>query len=224
MVPGKVLSEIPNPLTLENLTSLVELLDKCTTCKGNPDEEYSGISQCRKGIFKDSSGKQVQAMQDDMPFITGESYYPGTIRTSNCDVLVLEGSNHGSTVDESLHHDLVLIMDAQAESIYQSHNEGSFQHLFWDQQMCASKLHDSRQMRWNPQMIRWYLHLRLVSGRGYRLLRQSGVVRLPSECTLLDNTHYVTPSTGFQEGVPEQLVQQAKLDDLNEGEICCFDL
>ena len=83
--------------------------------------------------------------------------------------------------------------------------------------MVANKLSDPRQMRWHPHMIRWCLHLHLVSGGGYRLLRESGVVHLPSERTLRDYTHVVPPSVGFQ-GVPEQLAQQANLESLHEWE------
>ena len=66
-------------------------------------------------------------------------------------------------------------------------------------------------------MIRWYLHLRLVSCGGYRLLRESGLIQLPSERTLRDYTHYVPPQTGFQDGVPEQLAREAKLDEIDRN-------
>ena len=65
-------------------------------------------------------------------------------------------------------------------------------------------------------MIRWCLHLRLVSGGGYRLLRESGLIQLPSEQTLRDYTHYVPPQTGFQDGVPEKLASEAELDEIEE--------
>ena len=113
------------------------------------------------------------------------------------------------------------IMEDNGESIHSNHKEGTFQRLFWDQQMAAAKLSDPRQMRWHPHMIRWCLHLRLVSAGGHRLLRESGTIKLPSERTLSDythNTHIVRPATGFQEGVPEQLAEHARLDSLLEWE------
>ena len=82
--------------------------------------------------------------------------------------------------------------------------------------MQAARQSDSSQMRWHPQVIRWCLHLRLVSGGGYRLLPESGLMRLPSERTLRDYTHYVPPQTGFQNGVPGQLAREAKLDELED--------
>ena len=71
-------------------------------------------------------------------------------------------------------------------------------------------------MRWHPQVIRWCLHLCLVSGGGYRLLCELGLIQLLSERMLRDYTHYVPPQTGFQDGVPEQLAREAKLDEIEE--------
>ena len=66
-------------------------------------------------------------------------------------------------------------------------------------------------------MIRWCLHLRLVSAGGYRLLRESGTIKLQqSEHYVI--TCIVQPATGFQEGVPEQLAEHARLDSLLEWE------
>ena len=124
----------------------------------------------------------------------------------------------GVILVHALYHDIVAVMEENQESIHSNHKEGSFQRLFWDQQMAAAKLSDPRQMRWHPHMIRWCLHLRLVSGGGYRLLRESGTLQLPSERTLRDYTHVVPPAIGFQEGVAEQLADQAKLDSLHEWE------
>ena len=44
----------------------------------------------------------------------------------------------------------------------------------------------------------------------------SRVIHLPSERTVRDYTHYVPPQTGFQDGVPEQLARDAKLDEIEE--------
>lgn len=120
------------------------------------------------------------------------------------------------TLDETHHDDMLSMMNKHSKVVHQKHKEGSFHRLFWDQQMQAASQRDCRQMRWHPQLIRWCLHLRLVSGGGYRSLRESGIMQLPSERTLRDYTHYVPPQTGFQDGVPEQLAREAKLDELEE--------
>ena len=108
------------------------------------------------------------------------------------------------------------MMNEQTKAVHQKHKQGSFQRLFWDQQVQVASQCDCRQMRWHPQVIRWCLHLRLVSGGGYRLLRESGLLQLPSERTLRDYTHYIPPQTGFQDGVPEQLAREAKLDEIED--------
>ena len=45
-------------------------------------------------------------------------------------------------------------------------------------------------------------------------LRTSGFVKLPSEQTLQDYTHYVKAQTGFQEDVEAEMVKEVGLDDL----------
>jgi len=122
----------------------------------------------------------------------------------------------GVAVDDALHHDLLGIMEDHTQSILDDSNKGSFKELFWQQQMQAAKRKDPRQMKWHPQMIRWCLHLKLTSGGGYTTLRESGLLKLPSERTLRDYTHYIPPCTGFQEGVAEQLREYAKIDQLEE--------
>ena len=115
-----------------------------------------------------------------------------------------------------MHDDVLSMMNELTNHVHQQHKHGSFHRLFWDQQLQAAKQMDSRQMRWHPQVIRWCLHLRLVSAGGYRLLHDSGVIRLPSEWTLRDYTHYIPPQTGFQDGVPEQLSREAKLEEIED--------
>ena len=57
-------------------------------------------------------------------------------------------------------------------------------------------------MRWDPVMIRWCIYLRHLSGSAYELIRQSGVVSLPSQRTLRDYTYYTTASHGFSSESP----------------------
>ena len=84
----------------------------------------------------------------------------------------------GVTLDDTLHGDIVSMMTDHTKVVHQKNKEGSFHRLFWDQ---AATQSNCRQMRWHPQVIRWCLHLRLVSGGGYRLLCESGLIQLPSE-------------------------------------------
>lgn len=73
---------------------------------------------------------------------------------------------------------------------------------------------DARQMRWHPVMVRWCLNLKMLSSAAYHALCTSGFMRLPSERTLHDYTHYVKSKTGFQSAVDEQLIQEANLANI----------
>ena len=59
-------------------------------------------------------------------------------------------------MDNHLHEDLVTIMDDHQPQMSDSSQflPGSFQQIFWDQQYRASKVKDSRGMKWDPVMIR----------------------------------------------------------------------
>ena len=103
--------------------------------------------------------------------------------------------------------------------------EGSFRRIFWEQQLEALKVKDSRQIRWLPAMIRRCLHLRFKSSGAYRSLRESGAVVLPSERTLIDYTHWCKRGAGFIPDVDEILLKE--IGDLGEERrkyvVLCFD-
>ena len=64
-------------------------------------------------------------------------------------------------------------------------------------------------MRWDPLIIRWCLYLRHLSGTAYEMLRESGLITLPSQRTLRDYTYYTKANTGFTADVDGQLVKAA---------------
>lgn len=60
----------------------------------------------------------------------------------------------GISVDPSLHEDLQAIMRSHNQDVQQRFPQGTFQRLFWDEQLkCAKK--GAKQMRWHPTMIRY---------------------------------------------------------------------
>jgi hypothetical protein len=69
--------------------------------------------------------------------------------------------------------------------------------MFWEQPQLASNVQTAHGMPWDPVMIRWFLYLRHLSSGAYNLLRESGVVSLPSQRTLRDYTYYTSQCTGF---------------------------
>ena len=79
-----------------------------------------------------------------------------------------------------------------------------------------AKLKNSKSMKWHPMMIRWCLNLKLLSSSAYHALRTSGFLKLPSERTLRDYTHFIKTRPGFQAEVDSMLVREAGLSDLPE--------
>ena len=71
-------------------------------------------------------------------------------------------------------------------------------------------------MKWHPMMIRWCLNLKLLSSSAYHALRTSGFLKLPSERTLRDYTHFIKTRSGFQDEVDSMLIREARLSDLPE--------
>ena len=124
--------------------------------------------------------------------------------------------NNNVTVDKELHSYLHGVMESSNPNITANFPEGSFQRLFWDQQIKAARVSNARAMKWHPMMIRWCLNLKLLSSSCYHSLRTAGFVKLPSERTLRDYTHYVKARSGFQKDVEEDVVKEAKLDELPE--------
>ena len=118
----------------------------------------------------------------------------------------------GAVVQEDLHSELTEIMEEKSSLVFESYPEGSFVRTFWESQRRASVLKDARSMRWDPLMIRWCLYLRHLSSSSYDMLRESGVIKLPSQMTLRDYTYYTKAKAGFSCEVDHQLMVAAKID------------
>ena len=123
---------------------------------------------------------------------------------------------NGHQVDPSLQHDLQSIMAANTNTILQSYSEGSFHRLFWQQQLQALKAKDKRQIRWHPALIRWCLHLKLMSTSAYDALRSTGILTLPCERTLRDYTHWMEAGPGFIDKVDQHLMNMTNIHTLPE--------
>ncbi len=65
-------------------------------------------------------------------------------------------------------------------------------------------------------IIKWCLHLKMISSAGYHAMRSSGFIKLPSERTLRDYTHLTKVATGIQPEVSAQLRKEAKVESLEE--------
>ena len=67
-------------------------------------------------------------------------------------------------------------------------------------------------------IIKWCLNIKLMSSSAYRIIRSSGVLKLPSERTLRVYTHFIKPSTGFSVAVDNQLQQEARLESISSSQ------
>ena len=108
----------------------------------------------------------------------------------------LEG-NDNSDISSIVSHVTPLV-----EKIYPPNTP---QRIFWDQQILFNSVKNPRQIKWHPFMIRFALNLKYLSTSAYKALRLSGVIHLPSERTLSDYTHWVTPHSGVQLEFIEEL-------------------
>ena len=90
----------------------------------------------------------------------------------------------------------------------------SFRRLFWEEQFRVAKTSDPRHMRWHFLIVRWCLNLKLLSSAAYHAARTAGFIKLPSERTLRDYTHYFKHRAGFQQEVNQQLMKESKVHNL----------
>ena len=51
---------------------------------------------------------------------------------------------HGVAVDDDLHNDLKTIVEENSKQVHATYPEGSYQRVFWDQQVKASSLKMSK--------------------------------------------------------------------------------
>ena len=130
----------------------------------------------------------------------------------------IDGS--GLMVSSSLHDDLVQIMKNNAEVICTTHPPGTFGRVFWEAQMQAASVKDSKQMRWDPVMVRWCLYLRHLSCSAYEMLRETGTISLPSQRTLQVYTYHIKATVGFSDEVDKQLGIDAKVASCVERDKC----
>ena len=120
----------------------------------------------------------------------------------------------GIHVDSQLHDELTSTMEQNDDQIRKDFPPGTFRHLFWEQQLKTARCSNPRQMRWHPCMVRWCLNLKLLSSAAYHALGTSGFVKLPSERTLRDYTHFIKSRSGFYDELDQLLADEAKLRTL----------
>ena len=116
-------------------------------------------------------------------------------------------------VDEQLNNGLHEIMKEYSSEVNERYEENSFHHLFWNQQLDNLKKRP-KQRRWHPMLIRWCLHLKMLSTTAYDTLRR--LLVLPCGRTLRDYTHYIKAGFGIQPEVTQQLMERVNMESLEE--------
>ena len=91
-------------------------------------------------------------------------------------------------------------MNNFSSNLFSSSKLTANQQMFLNEQSVCSNQSDSRAHRWHPVMIRFALHLHMVSTAGYEALRNSGPVKLPCARTLYDYSHAIKAQNGINEG------------------------
>ena len=66
-----------------------------------------------------------------------------------------------------------------------------------------------------------YLNLKLLSSAAFHATRTAGFIKLPSERTLRDCTHYFKSKVGFQLEVTQQLEKEVRIEYLPENRKFC---
>lgn len=138
-------------------------------------------------------------------------------------IIGVMAERNGVSIDPGLSQDLVTIMEDEVTKAYPP---GSFRRLFWDQQLQAARANKANGIRWHPVMIRWALNLKMISSAAYHAMRTSGFLKLPSERLLRDYTHIFEVKCGFQREMNQQLMADAKVNELDETQkhvIIAFD-
>ena len=132
---------------------------------------------------------------------------------------IAEGSK--VELDEQSNEDILKVMEERSRQVQEKYSPDSFPSLFWQQQLKAAQS-NPKAMRWHPVMIKWCIHLSHYSSSGYEALRQSGCIRLPSQRTIRDYTHFASAAPGFSVDIDKQIIEAAKISTCQEWEKCHF--
>ncbi len=109
-----------------------------------------------------------------------------------------------------MNDDMIQMMADSEEKVLKENPEGSFLHMFWQQQKEAAS-RPCRGRCWHPMTIKWCIYLRHQSNKAYETLRESGCIYLPSQRSLRDYTNCVRAGSGFSSEVDNLLMNTAKV-------------
>lgn len=80
---------VPTVATSSDVEFILNKLQSCKVCPGNPDEAYVSMVESKKGIMKCRKGQTTSCFVDSSISVTiGEQLYHSTVRTSDCDFII----------------------------------------------------------------------------------------------------------------------------------------
>ena len=100
-----------------------------------------------------SSPQKVRRLQELSKSVRVSNQWVERLKTRLASVI----EKRGVQVESDLHGDLADIMKENTQKITDSYPADSFARIFWEQQLKASSMKDSRSMKWEPMMIRWII-------------------------------------------------------------------
>lgn len=106
---------------------------------------------------------------------------------------------NGVQIEEDLSDDFTEMLE--------NGNMSPAQRIFLQQQVKASQKKNMVGMRWHPTMIRLALAIHLTSPAAYELMKETGMLKLPSSRTLFDYSH-VKP---IEEGIDQYVLDSVGL-------------
>ena len=127
---------------------------------------------------------------------------------------------HGEKLTHSDSQNMIQLATECTDTALKQFPPGSFQEVFWKQQLQYNQLKNKSNMRWHPTMIRWCLYLKSKSAKAYEGVRS--YLSLPSTRTLYDYSHYMEHRLGVNPKVVEQLINSASKMGCYEKKHCGY--
>ncbi|CAM1154841.1 Uncharacterised protein r2_g4364, partial [Pycnogonum litorale] len=168
---------------------LVEEGTKCHECiKFTYESRPVSILKNKAPLSKATPAQLISTLKNTREKLTESE--------KNVKKLVSELDNIGVNVEKQLSTTFEKIVEKDGNK---------FSKLFFDEQ---KKRWAGSKGRWHPMLVRYALLLHSRSPSAYRLLNETGVLKLPSERTLQDYSHAVKPACGIQESKMRELAEK----------------
>ena len=85
------LSSISEKLSVESLSAIIVIVDRCSICPGHPDENFIKMLEDNKGKLLSKNQGEISSIDNHSPVQLNGQIFSKTVRHSKCQVLVSEG-------------------------------------------------------------------------------------------------------------------------------------